>query len=46
MFASDYPHIDRKPNIVTEMVKLEEKLSKEIVQKILWDNPRRFYNLS
>jgi uncharacterized protein len=45
IFGSDYPHMDHKPNIVEEMVKLEETLSKETVQKILWENPRRFYNL-
>jgi predicted TIM-barrel fold metal-dependent hydrolase len=45
IFGSDYPHMDHKPNIVAHMVNLEEKLSKETVQKILWDNPRRFYNL-
>ncbi len=38
--------LHHKPNIVAEMVKLEKKLSKETVQKILWDNPCRFYNLS
>ncbi|MEH2364901.1 MAG: amidohydrolase family protein [Nostoc sp.] len=45
IFGSDYPHMDHKPNIVADMVKLEEKFSKETVQKILWDNPCRFYNL-
>ncbi|NES18164.1 MAG: amidohydrolase [Symploca sp. SIO3E6] len=45
IFGSDYPHMDHKPDIVNEMVKLEETLSKETVQKILWHNPRRFYNL-
>lgn len=46
IFGSDYPHMDHNPNIVQEMVKLEETLSPETVQKILWDNPRRFYGLS
>ncbi|MDJ0732619.1 MAG: amidohydrolase family protein [Nostocaceae cyanobacterium] len=45
IFGSDYPHMDHNPNIVAEMVKLEKTLSKETVQKILWDNPQRFYNL-
>ena len=45
IFGSDYPHMDHKPDIVAEMVKLEETLSKETMQKILWDNPRRFYSL-
>lgn len=46
IFGSDYPHMDHNPNIVTEMVKLEDTLSKETVQKILWHNPRCFYGLS
>ena len=46
IFGSDYPHMDHNPNIVKEMVKLEATLSPETMQKILWDNPRRFYSLS
>ena len=45
IFGSDYPHMDHKPTIVKEAVALEERLPKEIVQKILWDNPVRFYSL-
>ncbi|BAY84763.1 putative amidohydrolase 2 [Calothrix parasitica NIES-267] len=45
IFGSDYPHMDHNPKIVQELVELEENLSKETVQKILWDNPRRFYGL-
>lgn len=45
IFGSDYPHMDRNPEVVSEMVGLEERLSKHIVQKILWDNPTRFYGL-
>ncbi len=43
LFGSDYPHADHKPDIIEEVVALEERLSKETVQKILWDNPARFY---
>lgn len=46
IFGSDYPHMDHNPKIVQELVKLEEILSKETLQKILWDNPCRFYGLS
>ncbi|MDB9511484.1 amidohydrolase family protein [Kamptonema animale CS-326] len=46
IFGSDYPHMDHKPNVVKEMVALEEELSQEIVHKIVWDNPARFYGLN
>lgn len=45
ILGSDYPHMDHKPDIVSQIVKLEEDLSKEIVQSILFDNPSRFYGL-
>jgi uncharacterized protein len=45
IFGSDYPHMDHKPDVVAEMVALEKQLSKSTVQKILWDNPARFYGL-
>ncbi len=45
IFGSDYPHIDHKPGIVADVVALAERLSKATVQKILWDNPVRFYGL-
>ncbi len=45
IFGSDYPHMDHKPNVVDDMVALEEELSKPVLQKILWDNPKRFYGL-
>lgn len=45
IFGTDYPHIDYHSDITLEAVSLEERLPKEIVQKILWDNPRRFYGI-
>ncbi|HEY9596602.1 MAG TPA: amidohydrolase family protein [Cyanophyceae cyanobacterium] len=45
IFGSDYPHMDHKPDVVADVVALEEQLSKETVRKILWDNPVRFYGL-
>ena len=45
IFGSDYPHMDHKPDIFEQLVELEEHLSRETVQKIVWDNPRRFYGL-
>lgn len=46
IFGSDYPHMDHKPNIVAEVVNLQVQLSQEIVRKIVWDNPARFYGLN
>lgn len=43
LFGSDYPHMDHKPTIVEEVVALEDHLSKDIVQTLLWDNAARFY---
>lgn len=45
IFGSDYPHLDHKPDVVAAVVALEAQLSKNTVQKILWDNPARFYQL-
>ena len=45
IFGSDYPHIDQDPDVVDDAVALEERLPRDTVQKILWDNPRRFYGL-
>ncbi|MBD2454698.1 amidohydrolase [Nostoc sp. FACHB-87] len=46
IFGSDYPHMDHQPDIVKNVVELEAQLSPEIVQKIVWDNPRCFYGLA
>ena len=45
IFGSDYPHMDHDPDIVAAVVALEKQLSPDIVQKILWDNPARFYRM-
>jgi predicted TIM-barrel fold metal-dependent hydrolase len=43
IFGSDYPHMDHKPDIVSQIVQLEKDLAKETVEKILAYNPTRFY---
>ena len=43
IFGSDYPHMDHQPDVVKKVVELEGKLSQEIVNKIAWENPGRFY---
>jgi predicted TIM-barrel fold metal-dependent hydrolase len=45
IFGSDYPHMDHKQDVVEEAIALQEKLGEDIVRKILWDNPVRFYGL-
>jgi predicted TIM-barrel fold metal-dependent hydrolase len=45
IFGCDYPHYDHKPDIVKKAVALQEQLSQKTMQKILWDNPARFYGL-
>ena len=50
LFGSDYPHIhwrinEDKPGAFDISGLLQERLPKEIVHQILWDNPARFYGL-
>lgn len=45
ILGSDFPHMDHEPEVIEEAVGLQERLSKKTVQKILWDNPIRFYGL-
>jgi len=46
LFGSDYPHMDHKPGVVDELLEFEQQLPRATIQKILWDNPRRFYGLA
>lgn len=46
MFGSDYPHMDHHPEIVNQFVELEACLSPQTIQKIAYDNPVLFYNLT
>lgn len=45
IFGSDYPHMDHNVDVVEKATALQEQLSMKTVQKILWDNPARFYGL-
>jgi predicted TIM-barrel fold metal-dependent hydrolase len=50
LFGSDYPHVHWSTNendqdILDINGVLQEQLPKETIQKILWDNPARFYGL-
>ncbi|MEC4813939.1 MAG: amidohydrolase family protein [Scytonema sp. PMC 1069.18] len=45
LFGSDYPHVDHELDMSEKAVALQERLSQKTVQKLLWDNPARFYGL-
>jgi predicted TIM-barrel fold metal-dependent hydrolase len=45
IFGSDYPHIDFDPEIIDEAVGLGDRLFRSTTQKILWDNPQRYYGI-
>ena len=45
IFGSDYPHIDSDADIIEKIIGLAE-ISPQTIQKILWDNPMRFYGLT
>ena len=45
LFGSDYPHTDYKPDIVEAAIALRDRVPEKTVQKLLWDNPARFYQL-
>jgi uncharacterized protein len=46
LFGSDYPHLDHSPDIHEDIMRLEKRLGRRVVKKILWDNPRDFYGLT
>jgi predicted TIM-barrel fold metal-dependent hydrolase len=43
ILGSDYPHIDHDPNIIANLIALQDQLSKATIKKILWHNPCRYY---
>lgn len=43
LYGSDYPHIDHGPHVREEVNVLSKRLSWQTAQRILWDNPQRFY---
>lgn len=45
LFGSDYPHSDHKEDVLEKVIDLQDRFSKDIVQKFLWDNPIRFHGL-
>lgn len=45
LFGTDYPHPDHGQGLVAQALALRGALSDEVVRKILWDNPARFYGI-
>jgi predicted TIM-barrel fold metal-dependent hydrolase len=45
LFGSDYPHGEYESDIVEQLVALEGQLPQGTVEKILWENPARFYGI-
>ncbi len=46
LFGSDYPHPDHGPDITEELVALEHLVTRPVLQGILRENPRTFYDES
>lgn len=45
IIGSDFPHMDHDPHVIRDALALESTLSRDVVRKLLWDNPSRFYGL-
>jgi predicted TIM-barrel fold metal-dependent hydrolase len=45
LFGSDYPHMDHQIDGLKTIIGIEDKLSQEIVKKIVWNNPKYFYSI-
>lgn len=46
LFGSDYPHMDHGPRALSEVVETNAGLTPQVIRKMFWDNPRRFYGLT
>jgi predicted TIM-barrel fold metal-dependent hydrolase len=46
LFGTDFPHGDHGDDMVDLALGLRATLPEDVVRKILWDNPGRFYGLS
>jgi predicted TIM-barrel fold metal-dependent hydrolase len=46
IFGSDYPHPDHGPDIMDELIDLENLVTKPVLQQILRENPLQFYGES
>jgi predicted TIM-barrel fold metal-dependent hydrolase len=45
LFGTDFPHLDHDDGITDAALALRRSLPEDLMQKILWDNPARFYRV-
>jgi predicted TIM-barrel fold metal-dependent hydrolase len=45
LFGSDYPHVDHTPESLPELRRATGSVTAPVMEKILRDNPRRFYGM-
>jgi predicted TIM-barrel fold metal-dependent hydrolase len=45
LFGTDFPHGDHGDEMVDQALGLAGSMPREVVRRILWDNPVRFYGL-
>lgn len=45
LFGSDFPHLDHGGEELEEALALRGRLPEDVLRKLLWDNPARFYGL-
>jgi predicted TIM-barrel fold metal-dependent hydrolase len=46
LFGTDYPHADHGDDILDHALALRAVLSDNVLHKLFWENPNRFYGLS
>jgi predicted TIM-barrel fold metal-dependent hydrolase len=46
LFGTDYPHADHGDDILDHALALRAALPDEVLHKLFWENPSRFYGLS
>jgi predicted TIM-barrel fold metal-dependent hydrolase len=45
LFGTDFPHLDHESDIVEQVLALRGALPEDVLRKLLWDNPARFYGV-
>jgi uncharacterized protein len=45
VFGTDFPHLDHDSDVIGELLALRGRISDDVLRKILWDNPARFFGI-
>ena len=45
LFGTDFPHVDHSGEVTGDIRKLREHLPTQMLRRIFWDNPARFFRL-